>query len=48
MEDPAFLNILDKYNMEPLYKNTEDYVKLVHQLAKEEKENIERLGLAKK
>jgi tripartite-type tricarboxylate transporter receptor subunit TctC len=48
MEDPPFLNILDKYNMEPLYKNTEDYVKLVHQLAQEEKENIERLGLAKK
>lgn len=48
MEDPAFLKILDKYNMEPLYKNTEDYLKLVHQLAQEEKENIERLGLTKK
>jgi len=48
MDDPAFLKILDKYNMEPYYKNTEDYVKLVHQLAREEKENIERLGLAKK
>ena len=48
MEDPAFLKILDQFNMEPYYKNTEDYVKLVHQLAKEEKENIERLGLAAK
>jgi tripartite-type tricarboxylate transporter receptor subunit TctC len=48
MEDPAFVQILDKYAMEPLYKNTEDYVKLVHHLAQEEKENIERLGLAKK
>ena len=48
MEDPAFLKILDKYNMEPLYKNTEDYVKLVHQLAQEEKESMEKLGLAKK
>ncbi len=48
MEDPAFVKILEKYDMEPLYKSTEDYVKLVHELAKEEKENIERLGLGKK
>jgi tripartite-type tricarboxylate transporter receptor subunit TctC len=48
MDDPAFRNILDKYNMEPFYKNTEDYVKFIMQLAKEEKENVERLGLAKK
>jgi tripartite-type tricarboxylate transporter receptor subunit TctC len=48
MEDPPFLKILDKYNMEPLYKNTEDYVKLVNQLAKEEKENMEKLGLTRK
>jgi tripartite-type tricarboxylate transporter receptor subunit TctC len=48
MDDPAFLQILDKYNMEPFYMNTEDYVKFIQQLAKEEKENVERLGLAKK
>jgi tripartite-type tricarboxylate transporter receptor subunit TctC len=48
MEDPLFLNTLDKYAMEPFYKNTEDYLKLVMQLAEEEKENIEKLGLAKK
>jgi tripartite-type tricarboxylate transporter receptor subunit TctC len=48
MEDPLFLSTLDKFAMEPLYKNTEDYMKLVRQLAQEEKDNIERLGLGKK
>ena len=48
MDDPLFMNTLDKFAMEPLYKNTEDYMKLVRQLAQEEKDNIERLGLGKK
>ncbi len=48
MEDPAFLKILDKFDMEPFYKNTADYVKFVHELAKEEKESMDKLGLTKK
>lgn len=47
MEDPAFVQILDQYAMVPYYLNTEDYVKHVKVFAQEEKENIEKLGLAK-
>jgi len=48
MEDPAFLKILEKFDMEPFYKNTEDYMKFVKELAKEEKESMDKLGLTKK
>ena len=48
MDDPAFVKIMDQYDMVPFYQNTEDYEKYVKVLAQEEKENIERLGLAKK
>lgn len=48
MEDPAFQKILDKFDMEPFYKNSEDYLKYVKELYAEEKENVEKLGLKKK
>ncbi len=48
MEDPAYLNILEKLDMEPFYKNTEDYVKYVKELCEEEKVVVDKLGLRKK
>ena len=48
MEDPAYGKILEKLDMEPFYKNTEDYVKYVKELCAEEKEIVEKLGLKKK
>ncbi len=48
MEDPAYLKILRQFDMEPFYKNTEDYGKYAKDLHAEEKENIETLGLKKK
>ena len=47
MEDPAFLKILEKFDMEPFYLSTNDYVKYVKELYEEEKENLEKLGLKK-
>jgi tripartite-type tricarboxylate transporter receptor subunit TctC len=47
MEDPAFLKILEKLDMESFYKNSEDYAKYVKELYEEEKENVEKLGLKK-
>jgi tripartite-type tricarboxylate transporter receptor subunit TctC len=48
MEDPAYQAVLGKFDMEPFYKNTEDYIKYVKELVEEEKENVEKLGLKKK
>jgi tripartite-type tricarboxylate transporter receptor subunit TctC len=48
MEDPAYLKILERLDMEPFYKNTEDYVKYVKEMCEEEKEIVDKLGLKKK
>jgi tripartite-type tricarboxylate transporter receptor subunit TctC len=48
MEDPAFQKILEKFDMEPFYKNTEDYGRYVKELCEEEKDVVEKLGLKKK
>jgi tripartite-type tricarboxylate transporter receptor subunit TctC len=48
MEDPAFVKILENFDMEPFYKNTEDYVKYVKELCEEGKEMVDKLGLKKK
>jgi tripartite-type tricarboxylate transporter receptor subunit TctC len=48
MEDPAFKKILEQFDMEPFYKNTEDYAKYVKELCEEEKEIVEKLGLKQK
>ncbi|MDI6753377.1 MAG: tripartite tricarboxylate transporter substrate binding protein [Thermodesulfobacteriota bacterium] len=45
MEDPAYLSMLDKLDMEPFYKNSEDYIKYVKEMVEVEKENVEKLGL---
>jgi tripartite-type tricarboxylate transporter receptor subunit TctC len=47
MEEPAFQQILAKYDFEPYYKNPEDYAAFVRQLCSEEKEIVEKLGLKK-
>jgi tripartite-type tricarboxylate transporter receptor subunit TctC len=48
MEDPAFQKILERFDMEAFYKNTEDYGKYVKELCEEEKEVVDKLGLKKK
>lgn len=48
MEDPAYQKVLEKFDMEPFYKDTEEYAKYVQELCAEEKEIIEKLGLKKK
>jgi len=48
MEDPAFQKILAQFDMEPFYKNTEDYVKFVQEQCAEEKVILEKMGLTKK
>lgn len=48
MEDPAYLKVLANFDMEPFYKNSEDYVKFVKEQCEEEKVILEKLGLTKK
>jgi tripartite-type tricarboxylate transporter receptor subunit TctC len=48
MEDPAFQRVLTQFDMEPFYKNSEDYTKFVKEQCAEEKVILEKLGLMKK
>jgi len=48
LEDPAYQKILERFDMEPFYKNTEDYVKYVKELVEEERIVVDKLGLKKK
>ncbi len=48
MEDPAYLKVLAKFDMEPFYLNSEDYVKFMKEQCEEEKVILEKLGLTKK
>jgi tripartite-type tricarboxylate transporter receptor subunit TctC len=48
MEDPAYLNVLEKFDMEPNYMNSKDYFNFVQETCEEEKEMVEKLGLKKK
>lgn len=48
LEDPAYQKVLEKFDMEPFYKNTEEYIKYVQVLCAEEKMIVEKLGLKKK
>jgi tripartite-type tricarboxylate transporter receptor subunit TctC len=48
MEDPAYLATLDKFDMEPFYKNSEEYAKFAKELTEESRVLVEKLGLAKK
>jgi tripartite-type tricarboxylate transporter receptor subunit TctC len=47
MEDPAFQKVLAQFDMEPFYKNSEDYGKFVQQQCAEEKVILEKMGLKK-
>ena len=47
MEDPAFQKILAQFDMEPFYKNSEDYTKFVKEQCEEEKVILEKMGLKK-
>ncbi len=48
MDDPAFPNVLAKFDMDPIYMGTEEYVKYVKEACEQEKMYIEKLGLGKK
>jgi tripartite-type tricarboxylate transporter receptor subunit TctC len=48
MDDLAYEQILEKYDMQKFYKNQEDYVSFVKQHCASEKEIMERLGLKQK
>jgi tripartite-type tricarboxylate transporter receptor subunit TctC len=47
MEDPAYLKVLEKFDMEPYYLNSADYTKFVKEQYEEEKVILEKLGLKK-
>jgi tripartite-type tricarboxylate transporter receptor subunit TctC len=48
MEEPAYLKTLDRLDMEPFYKNSEDYAKFAKEQTEELKVIVEQLGLARK
>ncbi len=48
MEEPAYLKTLERLDMEPFYKNTEDYTKYAREQFEEARVIVEQLGLAKK
>jgi tripartite-type tricarboxylate transporter receptor subunit TctC len=48
MDEPAFQKAVDKFDMEMYYMNTEQYNKFVKEIYDDEKEIVEKLGLAKK
>ena len=48
MEEPAYLKTLERLDMEPFYKNTEDYTKYAREQFEEARAVVEQLGLAKK
>jgi len=46
LDDPQFLQVLERVGMEPFYMSGEDYLKWARQAAVDEKAAVERLGLA--
>ena len=48
MEDPAYLKVLDRYDMVPFYMNSRDYTKFAKEWFDNEKGIVEQLGLKKK
>ncbi|HLC41009.1 MAG TPA: tripartite tricarboxylate transporter substrate binding protein [Methylomirabilota bacterium] len=48
MEDPAYLNVLGKYDMEPFYLGTQEYAKYAAEQYEEMRVIIEQLGLKQK
>ncbi|MEO3472052.1 tripartite tricarboxylate transporter substrate binding protein [Roseomonas sp. CAU 1739] len=45
MEDPAFIEMRDRYEMLPEYRNSADYAALLREMVQQEKALIQRLGL---
>jgi len=43
--DPVHMNVLDRYDMAPMYKNSADYTAYVRQTMEEERRLIQELGL---
>ena len=48
LEDPAYLKMLEKFDMEPYYMSTQEYVKYVKETCEDERKTVEALGLKKK
>ena len=48
MEEPAYLSTLERLDMEPFYKNSEDYAKYAREQYEEAKVIVDQLGLGKK
>ncbi len=48
MEEPAYLSTLERLDMEPFYKSSEDYAKYAKEQYDEAKVIVDRLGLGKK
>jgi tripartite-type tricarboxylate transporter receptor subunit TctC len=48
LDDPTYLATLERLDMEPFYKNSEDYAKFARELTEESRVLVEKLGLAKK
>lgn len=48
MEQPAFMETLDKFNWEPVYKSSEDYTEYAKELNAMAKDIVEKLGLRQK
>jgi tripartite-type tricarboxylate transporter receptor subunit TctC len=48
LEEPLHLKTLETLDMEPFYKNTEDYAKYARELYEFAKTEVDQAGLAKK
>jgi tripartite-type tricarboxylate transporter receptor subunit TctC len=48
LDDPKAQELMAKYDYPKRYMNTDDYVKFVQQQVAEQKEIVEKLGLARK
>ena len=48
LDDPAVLELLDKYEMVPNYKNSADYTKFVSDFIASEREALTQIGIARK
>ena len=45
MEDPAYLKVVERFDQDNVYMNSEDYAKFARKLNDEEKAVVERMGL---
>jgi tripartite-type tricarboxylate transporter receptor subunit TctC len=45
MDDPAYQRVIEQFDQDNVYKNSEDYAKFAKQINDEERAIVERLGL---